>query len=213
MIPINIGITGHRDIQLSQIEQYKEKINVEKPVLVGHSLGGAICLNLAMKYPDKVKNLVLVNSAGVIMPFNIRLGSLPILKNFNMKTSHFMLKLFSRRSIYDKKLITKEWLTEAHKYANIDGSSRTMFAIIRENMNLFGLKKNIKKRFIDGFKNIKLPVLIICATNDKTIPNANSYHLHNQIPHSTLKVYDKCCHILHYECADKLAKDINRFLS
>jgi pimeloyl-ACP methyl ester carboxylesterase len=39
-------------------------LDIEKPVLVGHSLGGWMAADFAATYPDRLKALVLVNSAG-----------------------------------------------------------------------------------------------------------------------------------------------------
>jgi pimeloyl-ACP methyl ester carboxylesterase len=44
-------------------------------VLLGHSNGGRIALAFAEKYPDKVKQLVLIDSAGIYHnEFSIRLA-------------------------------------------------------------------------------------------------------------------------------------------
>ena len=36
---------------------------LERPVLVGHSLGGGVCISLAARFPDLIRGLVLVDSA------------------------------------------------------------------------------------------------------------------------------------------------------
>ena len=40
------------------------KLNLNSLVLVGHSLGGRVCLEIALRYPDMVTGLVLVDSVG-----------------------------------------------------------------------------------------------------------------------------------------------------
>ncbi len=39
-------------------------LNLKKPVLAGHSLGGRFCLELAIKQPEKVSKLVLIDTTG-----------------------------------------------------------------------------------------------------------------------------------------------------
>ena len=41
-----------------------DKLNLEKPVLAGHSLGGRFCIEVAMKQPQKVSKLVLIDTTG-----------------------------------------------------------------------------------------------------------------------------------------------------
>lgn len=45
--------------------RYINELSAEKIVLAGHSLGGAIALEFASLYPDKVEALVLMNSEGI----------------------------------------------------------------------------------------------------------------------------------------------------
>jgi pimeloyl-ACP methyl ester carboxylesterase len=41
-----------------------DKLNLEKPALAGHSLGGRFCLEVAIKQPQKVSKLVLIDTTG-----------------------------------------------------------------------------------------------------------------------------------------------------
>ena len=44
-----------------------ERLDVERPILVGSSLGGWMAAELATRYPDQVSRLVLVNPAGLYL--------------------------------------------------------------------------------------------------------------------------------------------------
>ena len=46
------------------IKGFIETLGLDSPVLVGHSLGGRLCLEVARQYPEKVRKLVLIDSAG-----------------------------------------------------------------------------------------------------------------------------------------------------
>jgi pimeloyl-ACP methyl ester carboxylesterase len=43
---------------------FSEALRLDRPVMVGHSLGGRICLEIALRRPEGVGKLVLVDSAG-----------------------------------------------------------------------------------------------------------------------------------------------------
>ncbi|XP_076010007.1 1-acylglycerol-3-phosphate O-acyltransferase ABHD5 isoform X2 [Genypterus blacodes] len=47
------------------IEQWRGKLGLEKMILVGHNLGGYLAVSYSMKYPDRIKSLVLVEPWGV----------------------------------------------------------------------------------------------------------------------------------------------------
>jgi pimeloyl-ACP methyl ester carboxylesterase len=44
---------------------FMETLGLEHPVLVGHSFGGRLCLDIALRYPEKVSRLVLVDASGL----------------------------------------------------------------------------------------------------------------------------------------------------
>jgi pimeloyl-ACP methyl ester carboxylesterase len=42
-----------------------EALGLVQPAMVGHSLGGRLCLEIALRHPEKVRKLVLVDSSGI----------------------------------------------------------------------------------------------------------------------------------------------------
>ena len=44
---------------------FVETLGLEQPVLVGHSFGGRLCLEIALRHPEKVRKLVLVDASGL----------------------------------------------------------------------------------------------------------------------------------------------------
>ena len=56
---------GSIDFFVSVINDFMEKVDLEKAHLIGHSMGGAISLAFAIKYPNKVSSLSLIGSAGL----------------------------------------------------------------------------------------------------------------------------------------------------
>ena len=54
------GATGRLTEQAAIVAQFIRKLGLERPLLVGHSLGGAIALGVALDHPDVVKALALI---------------------------------------------------------------------------------------------------------------------------------------------------------
>lgn len=50
---------------VDSLEEWREKMNLEKMTLVGHSLGAYMSVAYALKYPTRVSKLVLLSPAGV----------------------------------------------------------------------------------------------------------------------------------------------------
>ena len=53
---------------LSGLQRWRETMQVDKMILVGHSLGGYLAASYALQYPQHVQHLVLVCPAGVVSP-------------------------------------------------------------------------------------------------------------------------------------------------
>ena len=54
------GATGRLTEQATIVAEFIRKLGLERPLLVGHSLGGAIALGVALDHPETVKALALV---------------------------------------------------------------------------------------------------------------------------------------------------------
>ncbi|WWC93086.1 uncharacterized protein L201_008051 [Kwoniella dendrophila CBS 6074] len=62
-IPKRVSIAEH--FFVSSLESWREKVGLEKMILVGHSLGGYLASAYAVRYPERVNGLILVSPAGI----------------------------------------------------------------------------------------------------------------------------------------------------
>jgi len=87
---------------VSSIESFINKLNLDNVILIGHSLGGRICIKLASKNPPSLKKIVLVDSAGIekekndLFKYFGELKKIPVIKNLG-------IKLFGSRDYKDSK--------------------------------------------------------------------------------------------------------------
>lgn len=58
-------VTQAESFFLDSLEEWREKMNINKMTLVGHSLGAYLVTAYALKYPQHVSRLVLLSPAGV----------------------------------------------------------------------------------------------------------------------------------------------------
>src|SRR3989338_2080079 len=179
-IMLNVpGLTSKND-NVWNIGDYvnwlKEIVDKEKNkvILIGHSNGGRIALNFAIKYPDKLSNLILIDSAGI---YHNEL-SLNIKRLFFGSVAKIGKKLSSSERM--KNLLYK--IIGERDYKNADPLMRqTMINLINSDKEL-----NLSK--------ITIPTLIIWGENDQTTLLSDGKLMNSQIANSKFNIIDNAKH-------------------
>ena len=51
---------------LTSLEQWRQKMGLEKMILMGHSMGGYLSATYALQHPERIQHLILVGPAGIV---------------------------------------------------------------------------------------------------------------------------------------------------
>ncbi len=155
-------------------------------IALGHSNGGRILLNLCVEKPDKLKHLILLDSAGVYEPSGKR----------------DLAKTLSKRLSFLKKIpgLTKVWhkLTGATDYAKAPANMKATLSNMLESDKKLDLSK------------ITVPTSIIWGAADNVTPLQQAETMHQQIAGSTLDVHQGWLHAPYITHPVELAKAILR---
>lgn len=181
--------------------------------LAGHSLGGAICLNFAISFPAIVDRLILINSIYTKIPLLVRLGSFQFLQKIKLKMPRFIVRTSTKRNFYKKEKLTTKWLDNAYSYTNASGASRVTFSVINSSIALTGLIKDPFTPFMDGIKNLDIPILIFYGKKDRILSYKNSVMLHKVLKNSQCVEIEDCGHELQVESSDVFCEKTHEFLS
>ena len=176
-----------------------DALQLECANLVGISLGGGVALSFALRSPQRVEKLVLVDSYGLgdEVPGR-RLGYLMVHARLTSSLTRALLR-HSRRVVrwslysafYDRRAVTDEMVEEAYRLANQPGAWRAFSSFQRSEVGWNGLRTS----FVDRLHEIKAPVLIIHGANDGFVPVAWARRAHERIAGSELHVLSDCGHI------------------
>lgn len=176
------------------IEWLNSKVSKEKGqvILIGHSNGGRISLGFTAKYPEKVANLILIDSAGIYH------NELPIrLKRLVFKT---IAKI-------GKKITTSETLRKALYKLSREEDYKNAPPIVRETMvNL------VTKDITNQLSLIQTKTLIIWGEGDKITPLADGKIMHKLIKGSKIKIINGARHSPQFTHVEEVAKEINEYL-
>jgi len=209
------------DIQAQMLHTALRELRIERPILVGHSWGGALALTYALEFPDDLAGLVLLAPAvyesndGV--SFLSKLPGFPIIGDvvnflftpligpWLVKTD--VTKAFAPDPIPKQYLrhVLSEWTRPKKvKWYSVDD------ALLNESLPKLSLRyaELIKsnQRESDSFDSspadsvsnsscLRMPVSIVTGDSDLIVPAAeNSHRLYKALPHSELVVLEKTGH-------------------
>lgn len=167
------------------VHELLEKINVQKPVMIGHSFGGKVTLFYASKY--ETDRIVLLAS-----PFKKEIQKL------SMKTK--MLKELKKVPGLSK----FEQFAKRHiGSTDYKNASPKMREIMVEHVNL-DITENVKK--------IKVPSLLIWGTMDEAVPLTQAYELEKLISDSAVIELDGGTHYAYLEFRPNVISILRNFI-
>ena len=192
-----------------------KSMGLRRVVLVGHSLGGAICLisylqNLDAKSDLSIVGLVLVDAAVYAQRFPFFISALrnPITRFFSgLLPAESRVRLVLDYAMEVKSQITPKKVQSYSYFLKLPGAefalAQTAKYIVPKN------GANIAARFPE----VKVPTLIIWGKDDKVIPLENGYRLHAAIAASEMIVLPETGHVPNEERPKEVIKLVKQFLA
>jgi len=171
-------------------------LELQKFFLLGHSFGGRVAIKFSVLYPEKIKSLILCNSAGIKQKWGFR-------EKFIFRLSKLGNAIFTFPPLkrFKNKFRNLFYIFLRHKdYAKVEGTMRKIF------------KKVLTEDLLKDLPRIKTRTLIIWGEFDKLAPVKYAHTFKEKIENSKLEILLKIGHSPHLEVPEKLAKIIIQFL-
>jgi len=174
------------------IKEFFERLIGCPFILVGHSMGGAIALDFARRYPERLSGLVLVGTGA-------RLKVLPAI-----------LKTFAAGNVFRELL----------NYLYGKDAPRQLLDMTRKDMEMvspkvffndFSACNNFDMQ--DSLGHIKTKTLVVAATEDTLAPVKYSEYLHENIPDSKIEIIDQAGHMMMLEQPERFNSLVESFIS
>lgn len=175
--------------------QFIVENQIQKPILVGHSMGGAIVLTLGLQHAEQLTGLALLGTGA-----KLRVSPLILEKAKDSNTFSEAVQLVNEYSFNpDAPKDLMRLSTEAMLKLNPQTLLGDFLAC-----NSFDATENLNA--------IQIPTLILCGTLDVMTPPKFSKSLAEQIPQSQLHLLEKTGHMLMLEQPDAVANLLKKFL-
>ena len=181
------------------VSAFLDALGIPRVHLVGHSMGGAIALDFAGTFPERVASLTLIATAGLGEEIDGQYinGFISATRRKDLKP--VLEKLFAEPSLAGKQLID-----DVLKFKRMDGVEDSLRAIA--NGFCPGGKQALVLR--DTLNQLPMPVMVISGSEDRIIPPD---HLGGLPPRVTAHTIPGSGHMVHMEAAPKVNRLIESF--
>jgi len=184
--------------QAQLIRGLVKKITKEKPIVIGHSYGGALALSYAIQFEKEISGLIVVNTASHAwkkgkpwLPF--RIISNPLFGKLFTNTFAMMYGQITMSSSANSNFPNDQTPSNY-----IDDTSATLILRPKTLKSYATDALNLREALAlqqHSYIKLTLPIIIMSGDEDSVTPNKiHSYKLHNNISHSKLIKVSEVAH-------------------
>ncbi|MGI9433992.1 MAG: acetoin dehydrogenase dihydrolipoyllysine-residue acetyltransferase subunit [Geminicoccaceae bacterium] len=171
---------------------FMDKQTIEKAHLVGHSMGGATSLALALDNPDRVASATLIAPAGLGDEINM-----DYINGFIEQKRAKKLRAVLELLVADPNAITTEMIDEVIKFKRVDGVGQALEKL-RDGLMPGGRQAMLLK---DRLSSLAAPIRVIWGKEDKILPANHADGLPDNVE---VVLYDQTGHMPHMERATEV---------
>jgi pimeloyl-ACP methyl ester carboxylesterase len=194
------------------VDAFATKLALPKFAVAGNSMGGGVAWQLAVRHPERVNALILVDAAG--FPNDKPPGEVPLaFKILRYPIGRAVLRNIDNRplienglktDVYDKTLITPFVVDRWAEFQRAPGHRAILM-----NVNL-GAQAHATAELVS---TIKAPTLILWGESDPLIEPAAAQKFATAIPGAKLITYPNVGHLPQIEIPQRSAADVAAFLT
>jgi len=195
--------------QAHAVLRLMDRLGIEKATIVGASYGGAVAATIALDYPERVTQLVLVGTVSNDEPKKkllLRFSRMPIIGD--IVTPLFLGSRWVLRKRTEQVYRRIGHPLDEHKLEarhHLLATANVQRAMIRT------ARRWSANRISREASLIRPPTLLVWGDTDTHIPISEAYQLRDAIPNAKLIIFRNCGHLPPTEYPEKFVKVVNDF--
>jgi pimeloyl-ACP methyl ester carboxylesterase len=193
------------------VDAFAAKLGLPKLAVAGNSMGGGAAWQLALRHPERINALILVDAAG--FPNETPPAEVPLaFKIFQYRLGRALLRNIDNRplieeglktDVYDKSLITPALVDRWAEFQRAPGHRAILMSIDLGSVN---------RASAAVLSQIKVPTLVMNGESDVLVEPASARKFAAAIPEAKLILYPQVGHLPQIEIPQRSAADAAAFL-
>jgi pimeloyl-ACP methyl ester carboxylesterase len=208
----NFAMVDH----LTDLEALCDRLHLDSFILLGWSLGGILAMELALKFPKRVKGMILIATAA--RPFG---NHPPITWQDNLFTGiaalinqvqpawDWNIETFGKRSLY--RHLIQQHTAIVYQYLASEATAAFMQTSSAANR---ALNDALSRRYnrLSEISQIQCPVLMLAGDCDRHITSQSSLETAQHLPNCQTHCYPSVAHLFPWEIPEQVLADIDQWL-
>jgi pimeloyl-ACP methyl ester carboxylesterase len=193
------------------VDSFAAALALPKFAVAGNSMGGGVAWELAVRHPDRINALILVDAAGFSndkppgeVPLAFKILQYPIgralLRNID---NRFLIREGVRTDVYDKSLVTPAFVDRWAEFQRAPGHRAILMSV-----SIPGQPADLAAML----GTIKVPTLILWGEADPLLEPASAQKFAAAIPGSKLITFPQVGHLPQIEIPARSAAAVAEFL-
>jgi pimeloyl-ACP methyl ester carboxylesterase len=183
-------------LETDVVRGFLDALHIDRTDLVGVSMGGWIALKVAAEHPERVRKLVLIDSAGFNFPTTLTADSFT---PHDVDELQQLINLQTDRVSHIPAFVARDFLRVNRDHAWILKSQFTSMLSRRDLM--------------DGrVSRVTMPTLLLWGTRDLLTPYSLGQRMQHELPNARLVPLNGCGHLAMLDCRETAWPAIDGFL-
>jgi proline iminopeptidase len=200
-------------------DDLRQTLGFDKWVVLGHSFGGMVALEYALRYPQSLSHLILIDTCGDIRWVQENAPKALASRGFDPDTVELA------RRFFNGEIRPEEMQAAMRKFGSAYYHRPSLLLLVREVISglrmktrpdalIFGFGQLLRGwTVMDRLNEITVPTLILAGRHDFQFPPEHQASLATGIPNAHLKIIDGAGHNAHSEKPTVVNEEIKRFLA